>query len=95
MHCVLNAITLAYNLPYVLVRDRPLASQQNDEVESVMSGGFESNQSKKDLLAAASGSSFQVNPNKVWMEGYLTKKGNSKGPLSKDPWSRRYFVLKV
>ncbi len=29
------------------------------------------------------------------MEGYLTKKGIAKGALSSDPWTRRYFVLKV
>ena len=74
-------------------------SNMDDEVESVMSGGFDTGQKSSDLTNAgkspmASSSSFQVNPNKVWMEGYLTKKGNPKNPLNKDPWARRYFVLK-
>jgi hypothetical protein len=67
------------------------------DTESVMSGGFESGHRRGDVAAAVGGgsSSFQVNPNKMWMEGYLTKKGNPKSPLNKDPWARRYFVLKV
>jgi hypothetical protein len=31
----------------------------------------------------------------VWMEGYMAKEGASKGIMSSDTWTRRYFVLKV
>jgi hypothetical protein len=32
---------------------------------------------------------------KVFMEGYMTKKGGNSGPLGAESWTRRYFVLKV
>lgn len=32
---------------------------------------------------------------KLFMEGYMTKKGGNSGPLGAESWTRRYFVLKV
>ncbi len=64
-----------------------------EDSRSVMSGG-ELAQGGKSSGNANRTMSMTVNPSRIWMEGYLTKKGTPKG-LSKDPWSRRYFVIKV
>ena len=76
------------------------------ETGSVMSGGFGPNGDtvnplKLRLTKQASSSSGEPSGDqyskvagKIWMEGYLTKRGIQKSGLNSVPWDRRYFVLK-
>lgn len=44
---------------------------------------------------SAGASTPQFNPQKIWMEGYMSKESGTKSILSGDSWGRRFFVLKV